>query len=160
LTKNIPQTVPEHFWENLNGGNMPVRFAKAQWSGTLKEGKGNLALESGVYEGPYSYASRFETAPGTNPEELLGAAHAGCYAMFLSALLSTNQTPPEQLDVTAKVHLGEGPAISKIELSLYAKVPGITPEKFQELAGTAKAGCPISKALAAVPEITLHAELA
>ncbi len=138
---------------------MPVRSAQAVWKGTLKEGQGHLKLESGVYEGPYTWASRFADSSGTNPEELVGAAHAGCYAMFLSALLTNHNTPPEELKATAKVHLGEGPTISKIELHLEAKVPGISAEKFQELAQEAKTKCPISKALAAVPEISLEARL-
>ncbi|RIH84432.1 Peroxiredoxin OsmC [Meiothermus luteus] len=138
---------------------MPVRSASAVWKGSLKEGQGHLKLESGVYEGPYTWASRFADSAGTNPEELVGAAHAGCYAMYLSALLTNHNTPPEELNVTARVHLGEGPTITKIELALTAKVPGIAPEKFLELAQEAKAKCPISKALAAVPEITLEAKL-
>lgn len=138
---------------------MPVRSANAQWSGTLREGKGHLKLESGAFDGPYNFRMRFEDEPGTNPEELIAAAHSGCYAMFLSALLGNNNTPAELLDCTAKVHLGEGPTITKIELNMNAKVPGITAEKFAELAEQAKAGCPISKALAAVPEIVLNAQL-
>lgn len=138
---------------------MPVRSAQAVWQGTLKEGKGHLKLESGVYEGPYTWAGRFASGPGTNPEELIGAAHASCYAMFLSALLTNNNTPPESLHATSKVHLGDGPTVTRIELSMEAKVPGLSAEKFQELAQEAKAKCPISKALAAVPEITLDARL-
>lgn len=138
---------------------MPVRSASAQWSGTLREGKGRLKVESGAFEAPYNFRMRFEDEPGTNPEELIAAAHAGCYSMFLSALLGNNGTPAEQLDCTAKVHLGEGPIITKIELNMNAKVPGIDAEKFAELANQAKAGCPISKALAAVPEIVLDAKL-
>jgi len=138
---------------------MPVRTSEAVWQGTLKEGKGHLKLQSGVYEGPYTYASRFENAPGTNPEELIGAAHAGCFAMFLSALLTNNGFTPERLHASSSVHLGEGPTITKIELRLEAKVPGLSEEKFQELAQESKAKCPVSKALAAVPEITLEARL-
>lgn len=138
---------------------MPVRTSEAVWQGTLKEGKGHLKLQSGVYEGPYTHASRFENAPGTNPEELIGAAHAGCFAMFLSALLANNGFTPERLHARSSVHLGEGPTITKIELRLEAKVPGLSEEKFQELAQQAKAKCPVSKALAAVPEITLEARL-
>lgn len=138
---------------------MPVRTAQAVWKGTLKEGKGNLKLQSGVYEGPYTWASRFADGSETNPEELVGAAHAGCYAMFLSALLTNNQTPPEQIQATAKVHLGDGPTVTKIELEVEARVPGLGQEKFQEIAQEAKAKCPISKALAAVPEINLQATL-
>jgi osmotically inducible protein OsmC len=139
---------------------MPVRSANAVWKGTLKEGKGHLKLESGVYEGPYTWASRFAQGSETNPEELIGAAHAGCYAMFLSALLTNNNTPPEELRATARVHLGDGPTITKIELEMVAKVPGIGAERFQELAQEAKAKCPVSKALAAVAEISLDARLA
>ena len=129
---------------------MPVRSANAVWKGTLKEGSGHLKLESGVYEGPYTFASRFETAPGTNPEELIGAAHAGCYSMFLSALLTTAKYTPTKINTTAKVHLGEGPTIHLIELSTEAEVPGLGAAEFQELAEKAKAGCPVSKALSAV----------
>jgi osmotically inducible protein OsmC len=139
---------------------MPVRSANAVWKGTLKEGKGYLKLQSGVYEGPYTWASRFAQGSETNPEELIGAAHAGCYAMFLSALLTNNNTPPEELRATARVHLGDGPTITKIELEMVAKVPGIGAERFQELAQEAKAKCPVSKALAAVAEISLDARLA
>lgn len=138
---------------------MPIRSAEATWQGTLREGKGHLKLGSGAWEGPYTYRMRFEDEPGTNPEELIAAAHAGCYAMFLSALLANNQTPAERLDCTAKVHLGEGPTITKIELHLEGKVPGLDEAKFRQLAEQAKAGCPISKALAAVPEIVLEARL-
>lgn len=139
---------------------MPVRSANAVWKGTLKEGQGHLKLESGMYEGPYTWASRFASGTETNPEELIGAAHASCYAMFLSALLTNNNTPPEELNATAKVHLGDGPTVTKIELHMVATVPGISAERFQELAQEAKAKCPISKALAAVPEISLDARLA
>jgi osmotically inducible protein OsmC len=138
---------------------MSVRTAQATWKGTLKEGKGHLKLESGVYQGPYTWASRFADGKETNPEELVGAAHAGCYAMFLSALLTGNNTPPEQIQATAKVHLEKGPTITKIELHVEAKVPGITKTKFSQLAKEAKEKCPISKALAAVPKIVLKAAL-
>lgn len=138
---------------------MPIRSAEATWQGTLREGKGHLKLGSGAWEGPYTYRMRFEDEPGTNPEELIAAAHAGCYAMFLSALLANNQTPAERLDCTSKVHLVEGPTITKIELHLEGKVPGLDEAKFRQLAEQAKAGCPISKALAAVPEIVLEARL-
>jgi lipoyl-dependent peroxiredoxin len=138
--------------------NMPVRSANAVWKGTLKEGSGHLKLESGAYEGPYTFASRFETAPGTNPEELIGAAHAGCYSMFLSALLTNAKYTPTSINTTAKVHLGEGPAIHLIELSTEAQVPGLAEAEFQEFAEKAKAGCPVSKALSAV-EMKLSATL-
>lgn len=138
---------------------MAVRGAEATWQGTLKEGNGVMKLGSGLYEGPFTFASRFEEGKGTNPEELVGAAHAGCYSMFLSALLTNNNTPPTRVHTTATVHLGAGPAISKIELVCRAEVAGVDAEKFAELAAAAKANCPISKALAAVPEIVLDAQL-
>ncbi|MEZ4605506.1 MAG: OsmC family protein [Deinococcales bacterium] len=138
---------------------MSVNHANAVWEGSLKEGRGTMSLPKGAYEGPFSYASRFETGPGTNPEELIGAAHAGCYSMFLSALLSNEGTPPTKVATTATVHLGAGPTVEKIELVTEATVPGINAEKFQELAASAKEKCPISKALAAVAEISLKATL-
>lgn len=138
---------------------MAVRKSEATWLGTLKEGNGTVKLASGLYEGPYTWASRFENAPGTNPEELIGAAHAGCYSMFLSALLTNNGFKPERIHTTATVHLEAGPLIAKIELNSEAQVPGIDDATFQEYAEKAKAGCPVSKALAAVPEITLKATL-
>lgn len=138
---------------------MAVRNAEAEWKGTLKEGAGTMKLGSGSYEGPFSYASRFEEGPGTNPEELVGAAHAGCYSMFLSALLSNAGFKPTRIHTTAKVHLGAGPAITLIELNTEAQVPGLDNDAFQEKAAAAKAGCPISKALAGVGEIKLTATL-
>ena len=138
---------------------MAVRKSEAQWQGTLREGSGTMKLGSGAFEGPYTYASRFESGQGTNPEELIGAAHAGCFSMFLSALLTRAQFPPTTINTTATVHLGEGPTITKIELVTRAQVPGISAEQFAETAAQAKANCPISKALAAVNEITLDAQL-
>lgn len=137
---------------------MPTRTATANWSGGLKDGKGSLSLESGVFKGPYDYKSRFETGPSTNPEELIGAAHAGCFAMFLSSILEKNSTPASNLEVKAEVTLtpGEaGPAITKIVLNLVGTVPNIAKDKFEELAKDAKAKCPISKALSAVPSVEL-----
>lgn len=137
---------------------MAVRGAQATWQGTLKEGSGVMKLGSGLYEGPFTFASRFEEGKGTNPKEFVGAAHAGCYSMFLSALLTNNDAPP-----TRPHHrhcpLGRRPAISKIELVYRAEVVGVDAEKFAELAAAAKANCPISKALAAVPEIVLDAQV-
>lgn len=138
---------------------MPTRSSEAIWSGTLKEGGGTVKLGSGRYEGPYTYASRFESGDGTNPEELIGAAHAGCYSMFLSALLGNAGFKPERVHTTATVHLGDGPTINKIELKVEAEVPEIDGDKFAELAQQAKEGCPVSKALAAVDEIVLDAQL-
>jgi osmotically inducible protein OsmC len=138
---------------------MAVRKSEATWRGTLKEGSGTMKLASGLYEGPFTYSSRFEESAGTNPEELIGAAHAGCFSMFLSALLSNNGFTPTRIHTTATVHLTAGPTISKIELNSEAEVPGIDAAKFDEFANQAKANCPVSKALAAVPEVTLNAKL-
>ncbi len=133
--------------------------AEAEWKGTLKEGAGTMKLGSGSYEGAFTWASRFADGKGTNPEELIGAAHAGCFSMFLSALLTTAGFTPTRIHTTAKVHLGAGPAIDKIELNTEAEVPGIDEAVFQEKVAAAKAGCPVSKALAAVGDIQLTAKL-
>ncbi len=137
---------------------MTTRTSSAEWKGTLKEGAGTMKLASGAYEGPYTFASRFESGPGTNPEELIGAAHAGCFSMFLSALLSKEGFAPTRIATTATVHLTEGPTISLIELDCQAEVPGLSEETFQEKAAAAKAGCPVSKVLAGA-EIRLTAKL-
>lgn len=138
---------------------MAIRNSSATWKGTLKEGAGTMIIGPGHYEGPYTFASRFESGAGTNPEELIGAAHAGCYSMFLSAMLTDNGTPPVRVTTTATVHLGAGPTINQIDLVCTADVHGISAEKFAELAAGAKAKCPISKALAAVETVTLDAKL-
>jgi osmotically inducible protein OsmC len=117
-----------------------------------------MKVGSGAWEGPYTFASRFESGRGTNPEELIGAAHAGCYSMFLSALLSDAGFTPTRISTTATVHLGDGPAIDLIELSTEAAVPNLTDAAFQQHAEAAKKGCPVSKALAG-PKITLTAKL-
>ena len=137
---------------------MPVRESTAVWNGSLTEGKGSMRLASGAYEGEFTRASRFEEAKGTNPEELIGAAHAGCFSMFLSALLSKAEHIPASIATSAKVHLGAGPKISLSELSTVGDVPGIDEKTFVEFAEQAKKGCPVSQALAAV-EITLSAKL-
>ena len=103
---------------------MAIRTSSAEWKGTLKEGAGTMKLASGAYEGPYTFASRFEEGKGTNPEELLGAAHAGCFSMFLSALLTGAGFKPTRIATMATVHLTEGPTISLIELQTQAEVPG------------------------------------
>ena len=138
---------------------MAITSASAVWKGNLVDGSGTMKLPKGAWEGPYTRASRFETGPGTNPEELVGAAHAGCYSMFLSAILSKSGFPPAEIRTTAKVHLGDGPAITLIELDTEAVVPGCDEPVFLEHAEKAKAGCPVSKALSAVP-MTLTARLA
>ena len=140
---------------------MPVRNADAQWEGTLQAGKGTMRFGSGAFEGQYSFASRFEDGTGTNPEELIAAAHAGCFSMALSGGLTRAGHPPNRVHTTAKVHLEKGDAgfrISTIELDTEAEVPGIDDAGFQEAAAAAKSGCPVSQALAAV-DIKLNARL-
>jgi osmotically inducible protein OsmC len=138
---------------------MPVRTSSAEWKGTLKEGSGTMKLASGAYEGPFTYASRFESGPGTNPEELIGAAQAGCFSMFLAALLTDAGFPPTSVRTRAAVHLEAGPTIARIDLTTEASVPGIDQESFLRHAEAAKKGCPVSKALTG-PQITLNATLA
>jgi osmotically inducible protein OsmC len=138
---------------------MAIRKSNASWNGTLKDGHGEMSIGSGTYKGPYTFASRFEEEEGTNPEELIGAAHSGCFSMFLSALISNNEITPTSIETTATVHLGDGPAITKIELTCNANVPGIDEKTFQELVTQAKENCPVSKALAGVPEIIVVATL-
>lgn len=140
---------------------MAVRNADAEWSGGLMSGKGKMKLGSGSYEGPFSFKSRMEDGTGTNPEELIGAAHAGCFSMQFSAMLEHAGFPPDTVHTTAKVYFGpDGPgfSISKIELTTEGNVPGISDAQFQELAAGAKANCPVSKALAGT-QITLDAKL-
>lgn len=142
---------------------MPARAASAEWKGSLKEGNGVMKMVSGAYEGPYSFASRFESGTGTNPEELIAAAHAGCFSMAFSAGLGKAGFTPTSVQTTATVHLGplgDGMGVVKIDLDTVASVPGIDEKTFMEQAEAAKKGCPISKALAAVPQITLKARLA
>jgi osmotically inducible protein OsmC len=132
---------------------MAVRKAEAVWEGNLKEGKGTMKLGSGAFEGPFSYATRFEEEPGTNPEELVGAAHAGCFSMFLSAVLSGAGFPPNRIHTTAQVHLEQvegAPWITKIHLNCKADVPGVDEATFAEKVEASKKGCPVSKALAGV----------
>lgn len=140
---------------------MPTRSSTAQWEGPLNKGHGVMKLGSGAFEGPYSFPSRFENGQGTNPEELIAAAHAGCFSMALSMLLGNAGFPPTRIDTTARVHLDaveEGFAITRIELNTQAQVPGIEEAAFQEQAKAAKANCPVSKALAGT-QITLEAKL-
>ncbi len=138
---------------------MAVRTASAEWKGTLKEGGGTMAAGSGAFTVPFTYSTRFEAEPGTNPEELVGAAHAGCFSMFLSALLTNAGFKPTRIHTTATVHLGEGPTITLIELETQATVPNLTEAALQEHAEAAKKNCPVSKALAGGPEIKLHVTL-
>lgn len=138
---------------------MPTRDAHANWTGTLNEGSGTVKY--GTYENPYSFTSRFEDGDGTNPEELLGAAHAGCYAMALNARLFRSGLEPKRVSATAKVHLTKdesGFSISQIDLVVEAEVPGLDDATFQEHAEATKDTCIISRALSAVP-MTLDARL-
>ncbi|WP_428937441.1 OsmC family protein [Fontivita pretiosa] len=140
---------------------MPTRTASATWNGSLKDGNGTFKGSSGALQGTYSFGTRFENAPGTNPEELIGAAHAACYSMALAAGLGKNGMNPQRVTTTAAVTIdkvGEGFKITKIKLSCEASVPGADPKKFQEIANATKTGCPVSGALSAVP-IELEARL-
>lgn len=139
---------------------MAVSKASAKWTGTLKEGAGSMKGASGHFEAPFTFVSRFEGAStGTNPEELIGAAQAGCFSMFLAAQLTSAGHPPTSIDTVATVHLGAGPTITKIELETVAVVPGVSAEIFKEKVDFSKKNCPISKALASVPETTFTATL-
>lgn len=141
---------------------MAIRTADAQWNGSLKDGDGTMRLGGGAYEGPYSFQSRFEEGAGTNPEELIAAAHAGCFSMAFAAELGRAGHEPNRVSTTAKVNLvkrDEGFTITRIQLETEAEVPGIAEAKFQEIAEAAKSGCPVSRALSAVEEITVDAKL-
>ncbi len=137
------------------------KTASAVWQGDLKSGKGTISTQSGALkDNPYGFNTRFEGAPGTNPEELIGAAHAGCFSMALSMMLGQAGLTAERIDTTAEVTLdkvGEGFSITAIALTLNAKVPGADEARFQEIANQAKEGCPVSKVLNA--QISLNATL-
>ena len=142
---------------------MATRNGSAEWRGDLKGGSGTVKVGDGVFEGNYSFSSRFEEGEGTNPEELIGAAHAGCFAMALSLVLTEADHPPESIEAEARVHLRivDGlPTIAKIDLDVEGSVPGIDEDAFSSYAEKAKDGCVVSRALAGVPEITLNARLA
>ena len=141
---------------------MPKRTADARWDGSLQEGNGIMRMASGAYEGPYSFQSRFQEGDGTNPEELIAAAHAGCFSMALSLALGQAGHSAESVETTATVHLdkvGDGFGITRIELDTRARVPGVSDDEFQQVAEAAKKGCPVSKVLAAVDSIELRASL-
>ena len=141
---------------------MTIRESQAEWQGTLREGSGRLRLGSGVFEGAYSFPSRFENGPGTNPEELIAAAHAGCFSMALTFILGQEGHIARTIRTVAKVHLGAtaaGPTITRIDLETEADIPGLEPAEFQRMAETAKTTCLVSRALAGVATITLKAEL-
>jgi osmotically inducible protein OsmC len=140
---------------------MPIRNATAVWHGNLREGKGEMEFGSGAFKGQYSFSSRFEEGTGTNPEELIGAAHAGCFSMAFAAALTENGFKPRKVQTRSKVYLNKvegGFKITAIELNTEAEVPDIDNEKFQSIGDTAKKNCPVSKALAGV-EIRLQAKL-
>jgi len=142
---------------------MAARTANAVWEGSIQEGRGQMSLGSGAFEGNYSFKSRFEEGDnGTNPEELIAAAHAGCFSMALSLVLGEGGNEPESIQTQAKVslrNLDSGPTITKIALTTRARVPGLDDEGFQKAAHAAKESCVISRALAGVEEITLEATL-
>jgi osmotically inducible protein OsmC len=140
---------------------MPTRNAHAEWNGSIGEGGGTMALGSGAFEGPYSFKSRMEDGAGTNPEELIGAAHAGCFSMALSVVLGAGGHDPESIKTDAKVHFvkeGDGFTIKGIDLTTRGRVPGLDNDGFVEAAQAAKENCPVSKALTGT-EITLDAAL-
>jgi lipoyl-dependent peroxiredoxin len=141
---------------------MAIRKAEATWKGTLKEGSGNMKVGSGAFDVPFSFGTRFADEPGTNPEELVGAALAGCFSMYLSAQLTDAGFPPTRIHTAADVHFGRdavGPLIEKLVLTTQANVPGVDQAKFDELVAVSKKSCPISRALGAIKELEVHASL-
>jgi osmotically inducible protein OsmC len=142
---------------------MATRNGSAEWHGDLKGGSGTVKVGDGAFEGAYSFSSRFEDGEGTNPEELLGAAHASCFTMALSLILTEAEHPPDSLRSEAKVQLRivDGlPTIARIDLEVEGSVPGVDEDAFRGFAEKAKAGCVVSRALAGVPEIELSPRLA
>jgi osmotically inducible protein OsmC len=141
---------------------MTIREAEADWRGSLKQGSGILRVGSGVFEGAYSFPSRFDDGPGTNPEELLAAAHAGCFSMALTAFLEKDGLAPMRIYTTARVQIGlteEGMTLTRIELSTEGNVPGLDAAGFADYARRAKEGCLVSRALAGVKNIALTAKI-
>lgn len=140
---------------------MATRDGSGEWRGDLQTGSGTVSVASGLFtDGNFSFSSRFEEGPGTNPEELIGAAHAGCFSMALSNMLAGDGHTPESVKTTAKVHLRmvDGvPTITQIDLVTEGRVPGLDQAQFADYAEQAKAGCPVSRALGGVGEITLQA---
>ncbi|HEX2231835.1 MAG TPA: OsmC family protein [Thermoleophilaceae bacterium] len=139
---------------------MPKRKAEARWEGSLEDGKGTMRMATGAYEGPYSFQSRFEEGDGTNPEELIAAAHAGCFSMALSGELGRAGREPDSIETEATVHIEKqeaGFAITRIELATRGQVPGIDDDEFRRHAESAKQNCPVSQALAV--DISLDARL-
>jgi osmotically inducible protein OsmC len=130
------------------------RTAEARWDGELKTGKGNIKLGSGAYEGPYSFSTRFESTPGTNPEELIGASLAACFSMALAATLGKTGHPATRVETTATVHLdkvGEGFSITRIDLKTRGQVPGLAEDEFRKAAEQTGKSCIVARALGAVP---------
>jgi lipoyl-dependent peroxiredoxin len=138
---------------------MAIRESSAIWEGSSREGKGSMRLASGMFEGPFTWASRFREEPGTNPEELIAAAHAGCYSIALASALTKAGHVPARIDTTCKIHMDDSPTITESELSTVARVTGIDEASFLEIADEAKRTCPVSRALASI-KITLTAKLA
>jgi lipoyl-dependent peroxiredoxin len=138
---------------------MAIRESSAVWEGSSREGKGSMRLASGMFEGPFTWASRFREEPGTNPEELIAAAHAGCYSIALASALTKAGHVPTRIDTKAKIIIDDTPTITESALSTVAQVPGIDEKTFLEIAEEAKRTCPVSRALAAI-KITLTAKLA
>lgn len=142
---------------------MPIRTASAQWQGNLTEGSGTIRTGKGGLQGNYSFKSRFEEGEGTNPEELIGAAHAGCFSMALSKAVADAGHPATSVDTTTKVHFDKtdaGMTVTRIDLETVADIPGLDTSEFTKLAEAAKANCPISRLLSPGAEITLNARLA
>jgi osmotically inducible protein OsmC len=142
---------------------MPTRNGSAEWRGDLQSGSGDLRVGNGVFEGAYSFASRFEEGEGTNPEELIAAAHASCFAMALSNILAENGHTATSVDASARVGLRNvdgAPTIDRIDLEVTGDVPGLDADGFERFAQEAKEGCPVSRALAGVQTIDLNARLA
>ncbi|HET6222962.1 MAG TPA: OsmC family protein [Dongiaceae bacterium] len=140
---------------------MVARTAEAEWQGALRDGKGTVKLGSGAFSGNHSFTSRFENGKGTNPEELIGAAHAGCFSMAFSAVLGGHGLTPKRIHTTAAVHIdkvGDGFSITHIDLAMEAEIPGLSQADFQTYANDAKTNCPVSKALAGT-KINLTAKL-
>lgn len=139
---------------------MTISKAQAEWNGSLKEGKGSVRGNSGNFQAPFSFQTRFEgTSGGTTPEELIGAALAGCFSMFLAAQLGKDGHTPTRIATTATVHLEAGPLLAKIELDTLAVVPAVEEKLFAEKVAFSKENCPVSKALGSVPEIVVKARL-
>jgi lipoyl-dependent peroxiredoxin len=141
---------------------MATRTGTAEWKGDLRSGGGTVEVASGLFSGKYSFKTRFEDEPGTNPEELIGAAHASCFSMALSNILAQEGHVADSVKTTARVHLrivDDLPTIAQIDLTTEGRVPGIDQDQFTQYAVQAKEGCPVSRALAGVPEITLDSRL-